>query len=112
MRIFGWIVASIFGLAFIVTLAFGATWLGIEWRGFFGPKKAAVEREIFEQTPSYVHGMKQDLVKYRFEWLRAKEDPETRSGIESTVRMRFAQFDPKYLEDPELYSFFRQAMGK
>lgn len=110
MRIFGIIVASLLGLVFFISLGFGAEWLGVKWRGFIGPQKAEVERQIFEHTPSYIHGVRQDLARYRLEWLRT-DDKKEREAIESTVRMRFAQFNPDLLEDPELYSFYRMCMG-
>jgi hypothetical protein len=110
MRVVGWLAIAVFGLAVVLGLCFGLTWLGIEWRGFFGPKRAAVERRIFEETPSYIHGMKQDLMRYRHQWMTA--DEEKRMGIESTVRMRFAQFDPRHLEDPELSGFYRKCMSR
>lgn len=110
MRTFGYIVASLFGLAALLSLAFGLTWLGIEWRGFFGPRRAAVERRIFEETRSYQHGMRQDLVRYRMEYLLADTQDE-KDAIASTVRMRFAEFDTTTLS-PELQAFWALCSGR
>lgn len=110
MRTFGWITTAILGLAALLSLLFGLTWLGIEWRGFFGPKRQAVERRIFEETPSYIHGMRQDLVRYRHQWITA--DDEEKRAIESTVRMRFAQLDPKHIEDPVMRGFLDHCLGR
>lgn len=100
----------IFGL---IVLLFGATWMGIEWRGFFGPKKAAVERKIFEETPSFVQGKISMLTKLRFEWLRKKDDPDAQKGIESMVRNEFAYFKPEHLEGRrDLIEFYNHCMGR
>ena len=108
MRVFGWIVTGLLGLALLLTLAFGATWLGIEWYGFFGPKREAVRREVFKQTKSYNEGKMQQLTKYRIEYLRA-DTPEERSAIASTIRIAFADYDMDQLK-PELRGFLRNMM--
>lgn len=91
----------------LLAASFGLTWLGIEWRGFFGPKRQAVEREIFEQSPSYIHGKIQDLARYRHEYMTAETD-EQRDAIASTVRLQFAQFDVRSLDQRELHEFWLQ----
>lgn len=90
----------------LYVLCFGLTWLGIEWRGFFGPKRQAVERQIFEQTPSYIHGKIQDLTRYRHQYMTATDDA-ARAAIASTVRLQFAQFDVASLPQAELREFWR-----
>jgi len=100
-----WAISSIAAVGALLVLCFGLTWMGIEWRGFFGPKRAAVEREIFEETPSYRHGKIQDLTRYRFQYMKATSD-EARSAIASTVRLQFAQFDVRSLDQAELREFW------
>lgn len=95
-------------VAVLLSAAFGLTWLGIEWRGFFGPKRAAVEREIFEQTPSYIYGKSQDLARFRHEWVRG--DDTEKAAIESTIRVMFAEFDSSQINDPGLRAFLQGAM--
>ena len=97
--------ASFAALGVLLVLCFGLTWMGIEWRGFFGPKRAVIEREIFEETPSYRHGKIQDLTRYRFQYMKATSD-EARSAIASTVRLQFAQFDVRSLDQAELRKFW------
>lgn len=109
MKTFGWIVASIFGLVVFLSLCFGLTWLGIEWRGFFGPKQAAVERKIFKETRSYNEGMVQQLARYRLQYVQAKEQVE-KDAIKSTVRQMFAEYDPSKLPTPELRQFHKECM--
>ena len=107
MKTFGYGMVAVSGLFLVLVLCFGLRWLGIEWRGFFGPKEAEVERKIFKETRSYNEGMVQQLVKYRLEYMRAKTDQE-REAIASTVRMMFADYDLKRLPNEELRNFLRE----
>lgn len=109
MRVVGYIAAIIAAVVMILSLCFGLTWLGLEWRGFFGPKRAAVERRIFKETRSFNEGMVQQLAKYRIEHIRAETDMEKRS-IESVVRHMFADFNPEKLDNPELRNFLMRCM--
>jgi hypothetical protein len=94
----------------ILILCFGLEWMGIGWKGFFGPKHAAVERKVFEQTRSYVHGKAQDLSRYRLQYLQA-ETQEAKDTIASTIRMQFAEVNPDDLQNEDLRGFLRQMMG-
>lgn len=95
-------------LATVLAVSIGLEWLGIERRGFFGPKRAEVEREIFEQTRSYVHGKQQDLARFRHEWMLG--DDTEKKAIESTIRVMFAEIDPAMINDPDLRAFLKGAM--
>ena len=56
-----WIVIGIVAI-FILMFAFGAFDLGFtKW---YSPKKANIERSVFEETKSYVHGQTQLLAKF------------------------------------------------
>ncbi len=101
-----WTGLSALALVALFVLCFGLTWMGVEWRGFFGPKRQVIEREIFEETPSYRHGKIQDLTRYRFQYMKATSD-EARAAIASTVRLQFAQFDVASLDQAELREFWR-----
>ena len=107
MKIIGLIAAVVVSLAVSISLLFGLTWMGIEWRGFFGPKRAAVEREIFVQTRSYNEAKIQDLSKYRLEYLRA-DSQDDRDAIASTVRMQFAEYPIDSLPNQELKDFIKE----
>lgn len=106
MKGFGIVVAALAGLFLVIALLFGLTWLGIEWDGFFGPKRAAVEREIFRETRSYDEGMIQQLARYRLQHVRAKSSEE-KKAIASTVRVMFAEYDPDKLERRDLRVFLQ-----
>ena len=85
MKVFGIAVAALAGLFLFIAMIFGLTWMGIEWRGFFGPKRAAVERKIFRETRSYDEGMVQQLARYRLQYIRS-ESAEEKRAIASTIR--------------------------
>lgn len=109
--IIGWSAAGIVGCVAVLSLMFGLTWLGIEWRGFFGPKQAAVERKIFRETRSYDEGMIQQLSRYRLQYVRADSEVE-REAILSTVRTMFAEYDAGKLPSVELSNFLRKATNQ
>ncbi len=107
MKKFGYGVGILAALCTIVALFFGLTWLGIEWRGFFGPKAADVERETFQKTRSYNQGMVQQLTRYRLQYIQAEAEDE-KKAIASTVRIMFAEYDPASLPNQELRDFLKE----
>lgn len=109
MKIFGWAVAGVLALVVLGSAMFGLKWLGLEWRGFFGPKEVAIERDIYEQSPSFVHSRVNDLARYRIEWLAASEDE--RAALNTLIRQQMSQLDPDAIRDPDLRSFYDTVMG-
>ena len=79
--------------------------MNVKWFGFIEPQKENVRREIFTNTRSYNEAKVQDLLKYRLEYLKAKEDEK--EAIASTIRLSFAEFDESKLQ-PELRNFLRK----
>ena len=74
---------------------------------FFAPEYANVQREVFENTQSYVESKRQDLVNYRLQYLQAKNDTD-RAAIKTTIVMMYANFDESKLQQPELREFLKQ----
>jgi hypothetical protein len=70
---------------------------------FWGSRKANAQREVFEQTQSYVEGKRQEVTKYRYEYLKAK-DRDEKEAIKATLRSSLANFDKTKL-DADLRSF-------
>ena len=111
MKAIGIFLLVIVLLVGMLSLAFGAEWLGIAWKGYFGPKHAAVERQVFKQTRGFTEGKAQQLSKMRMEFMRMKDDDVNgKRAIASTVRMQFAEFNPETL-NPELRRFLNQMMN-
>ena len=94
-------------IALLIGAAFGLEWAGIKWQGFFGPKREAVRREVFKQTRSYNEAKEQELLKYRLEYMRAKDESD-KKAIASTIRMSFADYDEKLLDSQELVDFLKK----
>ena len=105
----GIVVVLTVGIATVGSIAFGAKWIGLEWRGFWGPRESAVEREIFESTRSYTVAAKQQMARYRLQYMQAESDTD-RKAIASTVRMQFPDLNPSDME-PELANFWRDCMN-
>lgn len=104
------VVLTMFGLVAIVVVTFALNIGGLEWDKFFMPKRENVRREAFKNTQSYVQGKIQELVKYRLEYVRAKDNAE-KIAIVSTIRLSFADFDKNKLPI-ELQNFLHEVMYK
>ena len=60
------------GSRLVVGLMFGLSAVGLVHYQFFAPKFQAVEREVYENTPSYIQGKEQSLSELRLEYQKAK----------------------------------------
>lgn len=58
---------------------------------FFAPKRAAVERQVFEETKSYNDGMAQELSAMEIDY--AKADPGQKAALRSVILHRYASYD-------------------
>jgi len=107
LKIVGMPVGVIVGIVLFVFLM-GLGSLG--YYKFFAPKFQNVEREIFEETQSFVHGKIQDLAKYYDEYnqISAIEDKET---IRQLIIMRFAEFDETKIRSTQLRNFLTSMRG-
>ena len=104
MKIAGIGLAALIGMLALVWLIQGNDFFMYK---FFAPKYENVRREVFENTQSYVESKRQDLVKYRLEYMRAKTDEE-KAALKFTIVQEFANFDETKLLSPELRDFLRQ----
>lgn len=105
MKILVWIAgiilffATIFGLQYFDLLSFS----------FFAPKYAKVQRNVFENTPSYVQGKIQDLSNYKLQY-----DQDTslanKQAIKSVIQLQFSNFDIDQCPDG-LMSFLQETRG-
>ena len=100
-------------LGFILLLAIGSG-LDLAFGWFHVYRTKTVEkaqqnanREVFEQTQSYVFGKRQEALKAYKEWQEAKTKAD-KKAIEAYVAMNFAYFDEdKYLQG-ELHDFVKR----
>jgi len=107
-------IGAVLGVVVLVVLmlglAFGLEWLGIGWKGYFGPKHQDVERSIFRETQSFNRGAETQLADYRLQYIREK-DPVVKSAILTTVRSQFADVDPSNISNSEIRSFLQTAIS-
>lgn len=100
----------VIGIAFCVLLipiVIGLYSLGLF--KFFAPMEKNIQRGVFENTKSYLHGIQQDLGKYYYEYQTADECGK--NIIEATIRMRFAEVDADKLQSRELQMFLKKTRG-
>ena len=108
----GGVKVTLIGIASVIVmiaLAFVMELGGLEWKKFFAPKHAAVEREVFKETRSFNEAKKQELLKYHHEWMTA--EGTDKKAIEFTIRHTFADYDTKKLSY-ELASFLEEVKYK
>lgn len=91
-------------LLVIVGLASGlfSRWFGQESDKFFKPRRAEIEREVYENTPSYVQGKVQQLTKLRFSYETA--DGDHRQSLKEMILIEASTVDNTLLP-PTLRSF-------
>jgi hypothetical protein len=70
---------------------------------FFAPKQAAVERQVFEQSPSFNKGMVQNLTNEQFDYLKEK-DPNAKKAMRDSILHEVSGYN---LNDPDVSSDLR-----
>jgi hypothetical protein len=105
MKKVGIVIGIIVVLIACIALAFVFELGGLKWKEYFGPKHEDVRRKTFERTKSYNEAKEQELLKYRLEYMRAK-DPQDKKAIASTIRLAFADYDETLLSS-ELQTFLK-----
>jgi hypothetical protein len=96
----------------VVVLGMGLSWViqGNDFfmYKFFAPKQEAVRRQVFEQTPSYVKGMVQELQNMQFDYVKEK-NPEAKTALASIILHRASGFN---LNDPDVPADLRAFISK
>lgn len=111
MKVLAWMGAIVGGLAVLVllfALGLGGRWVNLQVEGWFAPREADVQREVFENTKSFNEGKEQELAKVYKEYLTADED--TKAGLRQYVTHTFADYNIERL-DPALQKFVRDCRG-
>lgn len=99
-----WKVIGIFlaGLVVLIALDFGFGYVGVFKTKTVGKAQQNANREVFEQSQSFVEGKRQEALKFYKEYQKASIDEK--QSIELMVSHSFANFDETKLSEP-LYSF-------
>lgn len=102
------IVIAIFGFLAILVVMLGLAWVvtGNDFflYQYFAPKKAEVERKVFENTTSYNQGMIQELQNMQFEYIKA--DKDGKAAMKSIILHRAAAYGEDKLP-LDLHSFIQ-----
>jgi hypothetical protein len=92
------IIGICIGVVIVITFLLGYfKVVSLESYKYFTPKIAAAERKVFENTQSYVEGKRQELNKYRLEYLRASSESD-KKYIQSYITQSFANVDKDYFK--------------
>lgn len=102
-------IATVGVIVAFLALIFGLNYFGLVNYQFFAPKYENARRETFENTQSYVEWKRQELVKYHYEFIRAK-DTQDKEAIRMVVFQSFANFDLTKLS-PELRKNFDEIVN-
>lgn len=107
----GTVIKIVLVVVAIIALFMGCQVASIKWRGVTDPMEQSVDRKVWEQTPSHIQGIRQDLIRYRSQYLRT-EDKNERRAIASTVRLLVGPNPTNIVMslDPELLSFYNECM--
>lgn len=102
MQIVAAILGTLIGLfLFVAVISFTINGMNFAELKFWGPKEQAVEREIYEESPSRVHGMERRLGNYMMEYreYQAEGDDEGAQRIRQLVLHRYGGYDRNKLSD-------------
>lgn len=101
------VVGVIIGL-FLLVFAIGFLAQGTDFvlYKFFAPKYAAVQRDVYEQTPSYVRGNVQNLQSMRLEYNKMKSEGKEKeaAALKSVILQQADGLNQKDFP-PDLLSF-------
>ena len=100
---------SVVGLL-IALFFFLVSYFNLSLTKFFKPRYENVDRAVFENTKSYLHGVQQDLGKYYDEYRNAKSEDE-KEVIREVIKARFAEVDPAKIQSLELRRFLIAMRG-
>lgn len=84
----------------LIGLSYGVGWIGVHQTKTIRKAQKNAEREVFEQTQSFVEGKRQEALKFYKEYKEA--DVEGKLAIKQMVSHSFANFDELLLKEPLL----------
>ena len=100
-------------ILFIIAIL-GLTWMSQGNQFFmykiFAPQYEKVNREVFENTPSYVIGKNNDLANYYREWNKAKTQ-EDKNIIETVIKSQFDGIKSEDIHSQDLRDFLTKVRG-
>ena len=89
----------------VIGLSYGMGWYKVFYTKTVGKEQKNADREVYEETQSYVEGKRQEAAKYYREYNLSEEDEK--KAISEVVANSFANFDEDKL-NPELKDFVKK----
>lgn len=81
------VLGAIAGFIALYALLFGLSFLGIHTGGILRTEQAKVNREVFEQTPSFTRGMASEFSTLLLEWETTKSP-----AVCAVIKQRFGTY--------------------
>lgn len=106
-------IAKIIGIVLIVAivgigLSYTFGWVGVHQTTTYKKAQQNADREVFEETNSFVKAKRQECIKLYKEYLEADTE-EDRKAIETIVSMSLADFDEdRHITDAKLLSWIKR----
>lgn len=106
-------IAKIIGIVLIVAvvgigLSYSFGWVGVHQTKTFKKAKQNADREVFEETNSFVKAKRQEAIKAYKEYLEADTEQD-RKAIETIISMSLADFDEdRHIKDAKLLSWIKR----
>lgn len=90
---------SLLGLLVLIALGWVFGMNRVLYTKIIGKEQQNADREVFEETQSYVEGKRQEAAKYYREYMKS-EDESDKAVIREVIANSFANFDETKLEQP------------
>lgn len=94
----------------VFILVLGLDVFGVFWSSVIRPYREDVKREVFENTRAFREGARQELMKYRMQYLQG--DELDKDIIAQTVQMRYANIELDENDHPELHQFINECINR
>ena len=79
----------------------GLTWGSFKLYEYYAPKRAEVQRNVFENTTSFNQGLIQELRNMQYEYVQASDEHKT--ALRSIILHRIAGYEEKLPDDLRLF---------
>lgn len=83
---------GLLGIVMLLSLGWGIRYYRLEQTKFFAPREAEVQREVFENTPSFIHGKAQHIARLKMQYERAESEAQ-RNSLKGLILHEAAAID-------------------
>lgn len=108
-QIISYVLIGVLVFSLLVGLGFATGKLDNIFLKTITKERMDIKRENFEHNKSYVHGMVEDLARYKLELARTEDETE-RKAIINYIIENYSNFDGEMIENESLKKFFYNVM--